>query len=607
MAVKEKKKKLSHAQNRSNILFALRQVWEVSPKYFILYFLVTFIYAPIEFLTGSFLIRLIVNGVEKSTPASTIVLYICIVAAVDLLIYAFTGYYNYIIAPAEYEKIGAHIQKKLFTKASEVELACYETPEFYDNYVRAMDEALDRVMRVMNTINNLIWRVITLVCNSFLLFAIDPVLIIFGLLPLLLGIVRRWRNKLYHDHFAAQKPIDRKIRYARRVFYLADYAKEMRVGGMYACMYEEIKAAYREYVKLLKNYGVKKAIAEFIQQFGLEVITILGAMFYAVWRTLGDGSMTIGDCIVILNSIGTVSYCLANLIQNLAEFGEHSLFLNDIRYFLDYEPKMAEDPGAPEAHGGDIEFDNVCFTYTGAEQETLHNISLKIKSGEKIALVGQNGSGKTTLIKLLLRLYDPTSGSVKLDGVDAKDYKLSSYRKNYSCVFQDFHIFAMSVKENVVLRRAEEGDDELVRAALTESGADTKVNTLEGGIDSVLTREFDEDGVNLSIGEQQKISLARVFVENSPCVVLDEPSSALDPIAEHKMFENMMRAAKGRSVIFISHRLSSAVDADRIFMLEDGSIVESGTHKELMAHGGKYAEMFSLQAANYVDTEEAVV
>jgi ATP-binding cassette subfamily B protein len=354
----------------------------------------------------------------------------------------------------------------------------------------------------------------------------------------------------------------------------------------------------------MKKYGFRIAFSNYVQRIGLEVVTILGAMFYAVWCTVSRGTMTIGDCIVILNSIGTISYCLNALVQNFAEFGEHSLFLNDVRYFLDYEPKIKDGEKCLVADGGDIEMNNVFFRYEGATNDTLKNISIKIKKGEHIALVGQNGSGKTTLVKILLRLYDPTSGEVLLNGENIKDYSVSSYRDNYSCVFQDFKVFALPVKDNVTLRRERDGDRELVEASLKESGGYDKVMTLENGIDTVLTREFDDNGANLSIGEQQKISLARIFADNAPCVILDEPSSALDPIAEHKMFENMMRASNRRTVIFISHRLSSAVDADRIYLMEDGTITESGTHHELMQKKGKYLEMFKLQAQNYIGKED---
>lgn len=600
---KEKKKRLPFKRSLSNILFALRQVWEVSPSYFIIYYVMTFVWGTLEFLEGSFLLRMIVNGIEKNTPTRIIVTFMLTIAIADVLASALNSYYWNVVSPPKYQQVSATIRKKLFRKASQVELACYETPAFYDKYMKAMDEANDRVEKVMRTIDNVIWNTISLCCNSFLLFLIDPILIIFGLLPLLLGFIRRWQNKLSHEQTAARKPIDRRVKYVRRTFYLNEYAKEMRVGGMYRRMLDELMATYRDFKSLMRKYGILRAVTQYIQKIGLEVVTILGAMLYAVWRTLGDGGMTIGDCIVILNSIGTISYCLNYMVQNLAEFGEHSLFLEDVRYFLDYEVAMPEDENAPVAEGGDIELENVSFRYTGAEEDTLHDISLKIRAGEHIALVGLNGSGKTTLVKLLLRLYDPTSGEVRLNGRSAKDYRLSSYRDNFSCVFQDFRVFSMSVTENVLLRMPREGDGKRVCAALRESGAWDKIDSLPQGLDSTLTREFDDHGINLSGGEAQKVSLARVFAEDAPCIILDEPSSALDPIAEHKMFENMMRAAKGRSVIFISHRLSSAVDADRIYLMEDGRIAEVGTHRELMARGGKYADMFRLQAKNYIGEE----
>jgi ATP-binding cassette subfamily B protein len=288
------------------------------------------------------------------------------------------------------------------------------------------------------------------------------------------------------------------------------------------------------------------------------------------------------------------------MVQYLAEFNEHALYIEDVRYFLAYEPTIKEDPTAPEAESGDVEFKNVSFKYEGAERESLRDINFRIADGERIALVGRNGSGKTTLVKLLLRLYDPTEGEVTLNGKSAKDYRLSSWRALFGSVFQDFKLFSLSVKENVVLRLPRDGDDETVTEALKESGAWKKIETLERGIESTMTREFDDEGVNLSIGEQQKVSLARIFAEKTPFVVLDEPSSALDPIAEYEMYKNMMEACENCGMIFISHRLSSAVMADRIYMLENGEVIEVGTHGELMAKNGKYADMFRKQAENYV-------
>ncbi|MBQ4511201.1 MAG: ABC transporter ATP-binding protein, partial [Clostridia bacterium] len=230
--------------------------------------------------------------------------------------------------------------------------------------------------------------------------------------------------------------------------------------------------------------------------------------------------------------------------------------------------------------------------------------SMEIGKNEKIALVGHNGAGKSTLIKLLLRLYDPTEGKISLNGISLEDLKLKEYRDMFSVVFQDFKTISLPVAENVLMRPREEGDDEKIIQALKNSGAYERIMELPNGIDTMLTKEFDKDGAVLSVGQAQKVAIAHAFVKNAPFIILDEPSSALDPVAENEMYNNMMKAGEGKAMIFISHRLSSAVSADRIYMLEQGEIVESGTHAELMKLNGKYADMFRKQAKNYVDLED---
>ena len=228
---------------------------------------------------------------------------------------------------------------------------------------------------------------------------------------------------------------------------------------------------------------------------------------------------------------------------------------------------------------------------------------MEIGKNEKIALVGHNGAGKSTLIKLLLRLYDPTEGQISLDGTTLENIKLKEYREMFSVVFQDFKTISLPVAENVLMRPREADDNEKIIMALKNSGAYERIMELPNGIDTMLTKEFDKDGAVLSVGQAQKVAIAHAFVKNAPYIILDEPSSALDPVAENEMYNNMMKAGEGKAMIFISHRLSSAVSADRIYMLEHGKIVESGTHEELMNLNGKYADMFKKQAQNYIDLE----
>lgn len=600
---KQKKEKLSFKKTLSNNLFALKAIWQGSPSYLIIYLGSSFVYGILGFLTNTYLLRKIVNEMSNGGSIDSIINYTIALSIVCLISYtALHWYWNVGSVPAV-RRIGASIERKLFRQAARVELACYETPSFYDKYVRAMDEAYNRMISVMNSLDRLIHKLISLGANSLLLFIIDPWLILFGLFPLVLGYFRRLENVAKHDFEVELKPINRRKEYIKRTFYLGEYAKEMRIGGMYSQLLLDLKDTFKQFKVILKKYGFKRMIYMYIRTTGLEIVTILGATLYAVWSTMCRGTMQVGDCIVVLSSIGTISYMLSDLMQNLAEFGEHALFLDDVRYFLDYEPKIVDGNKALPEKSGDLVVKDLCFKYEGCENDILKNINFTWKQGERIALVGSNGSGKTTLVKLLLRLYDATSGEICLNGDNIKEFKVDDYREQYSTVFQDFKVFSLNIKENVLLRKTESGDDELVSSALKESGVYDKVSTIDNGLDAILTREFDDKGVNLSVGEQQKLSLARVFATDTPFVILDEPSSALDPIAEYEMFENMMRATKGRSVIFISHRLSSAVLADKVLLMDGGEIVECGTHAELMQKGGKYAAMFHRQAENYLGSE----
>ena len=604
---KKEKKKLPLGRTVSNNWFALSAIGRASPIYLAVYLGSSLIYGILDFLSEGYLLRRIVNGLNAGEEIASILQYVAVLGLVTLICYIPLSWFWNVISPIQVRRVGAYVEKMLFRKASEVELACYENPAFYDKYVKAMDEAYNRILKVMYTLDNLIARVIALFANSILLFLIDPWLILFGLFPLLLGFFRRLENVAGHDQETAQKPINRRAEYVKRTFYLGEYAKEMRIGGMYRNMLRDLRESYRDYRAVIKKYGRKKAVYGYIQRIGLEVITVLGATLYSVWSAMHigveNGGMTVGDCIVVLGSIGTISYCLNNLVQNFAEFGEHALFLEDVRYFLDYCPTVVGGRESVPQRVDRIEVKDLSFRYEGSEKDTLKNIRFTWQRGERIALVGSNGSGKTTLVKLLLRLYDPSEGEILLDGTPIKEYSLTSYRESFSTVFQDFKMFSMSVRDNVLLRPGREGDDALVEAALWESGAADRIGRMPNGVHTILTREFDDKGENLSVGEQQKLSLARVFADRTPFVLLDEPSSALDPIAEYNMFENMMRATEGRGVIFISHRLSSAVLADRVLLMADGRIAESGTHEELLRRGGLYAEMFHRQAENYLGEE----
>ena len=599
---KKKEKDISAKRVASNTQFALNVVWESAPLYVFVYFFSTVWWGICGFLSETYALRLVVNTAQTAQGIDGVIRFVVILGIVNIVGNAVLNYFWNVTSWRETRKFTSHAEGMLFRKAAKVELACYENPTFYDKYVKAMNEIHNRIMRTFQATDGMLDKIISLTANSLLLFVIDPWLLVFALLPLVFGIFKRKEVKALYDQEDAKKPVVRRVEYVRRTFYLGEYAKEMRVGGMWRLLLEDLKTCYEEMRDIIKKHGGRRALFGYIQQVGLEVFTILGATLYAVYRTMVTGDMLVGDCLVVLGSIGSISRSINNVIQNLADFREQAHFINDVRYFLDYEPALADGDKEMPADPQVIEIKDLSFRYEGAKQDALKHINMTLHKGERIALVGANGSGKTTLVKMLLRLYDPTRGQVTVDGTDVRDLPIAAYRGAFSSVFQDFKIFSATVRQNVTLS-PEAADDEAVITALKEAGIYDKVESFEKGIDTVLTREFDDKGENLSVGEAQKVSLARVFYRNTPFVILDEPSSALDPIAEYTMFENMMRATEGRGVIFISHRLSSAVLADRVLLMEHGEITESGTHAELMEKNGTYAAMFRRQAENSLGSE----
>ncbi|MBR6558839.1 MAG: ABC transporter ATP-binding protein [Clostridia bacterium] len=584
----------------SNNLYVLGVIHRVAPSYLPTYFLWSVGNALLDFFTNVWLLREIVNRYQSGRSVQEVLWMLLLLIALNLLWYMIIDSLPSFIYPKYRQRIVERIEKELFKKASLVELECYENPEFYDKYVKALEGANGKCMDVVYTVDSLIWTLVSLFSTGTLLFFIDPLLMLFGLVPLFFSIVKNKFNKLSKEKKDESRNVERREGYVQRTFYLNEYAKEMRLCGISRLMLKKHRDAENDFRSLCKKYGFKMAVF-YLFSNSSSAVTSFAAMLYAAFRTLVTHSMLLGDCLVVFNSIDVVSWNLTRVAGVFTQFREHAMYIEDYRFFVEYQPKLKKNTDGPRVSSDTLTLDNVSFRYTGAEKDSVSDISLSIKPGEKIALVGHNGSGKTTLVKLLLHLYEPRDGSITLGGRDIGDYNSDSYRDAFTVVFQDFKMFSMSVAENVLLRPLRDGDEQTVTEALKKSGAYEKISSLDKGIATTLTREFDDEGVVLSVGEAQKVSLARIFTNGSPFVILDEPSSALDPIAEYKMFENMMEACQDRTLIFISHRLSSAVLADRVFLMENGRIIESGSHSELMKNGGKYAEMFSMQAENYAE------
>ena len=390
--------------------------------------------------------------------------------------------------------------------------------------------------------------------------------------------------------------------YSQRTVFLKDYSKDIRTSNIFSVIINRFRRAVEDNVRIIKNYGWKLFFYNMLSALFGELIPIVGTYSFASYQFINDSGLDISGFSVVLSSINSVRTTTRQIADSLASLSNVALYFQNLRDFFDYESKVVsgnEEAGEFES----IEFKNVSFKYPSAKKYSLKNVNLKINAGETVALVGVNGAGKTTFVKLLLRFYDPTEGEILYNGRNIKDYDIESLHSRFATVFQDYKTFALSVNENVICHECSEDEKELARKALEQSGAWKKVQTLQNRADTVLTREFDETGAGLSGGETQKTAVARMFARNFDVAILDEPSSALDPIAEYNMYENLVSATKNKTVLYISHRLSSAVLSDKIFVLKNGMLIESGTHSQLMEMQGEYCSMFTLQASRYKGEE----
>lgn len=592
-----------------NNLFLLSMVHEASKGRIIISILVIIAQYTSNFLFDVYMLRYVINGIQNNVSFKNLVVFVLLIVLFNTLTGILTARYNEIYAPVSDKKIYRHIQKKVFRKAEEVELSCFENTEFYDKYVKAVSEVSVRATQVLNSLSYIIGCIFNVLAMSLVIFSIDPWLTVFAILPFIVNLIFGKKfNKMNYDYNMEMQEKCRKRDYTRRVFYLSDYAKEMRLTNINKVMFKNFHESIKDIKDCIKKHGFKIGLMDYMFIAVNDIIVYLGTIIYSSYKTLVTKTMLYGDCVVVINTINSVAWSLREISDIFIQFQNHSLYIENLRCFLEHESSVAENPkGIEPPKSAVLKLENVSFKYPGSDLNTLKNINMEIKPGEKIALVGYNGSGKTTLIKLIMRMYDATEGEITLNGIPIKKIKLSSYRDMFATVFQDYKIFSLSVLENVLLKEnIDETEKSAAVTALKESGAYDKVLSLSNGIDTILTKEFAEDGAVLSGGEYQKIAIARVFVKSCDIAILDEPSSALDPIAEYKMYKAMTEACKDKTVIFISHRLSSAVLADKVYLIKGGEIADHGTHFELLKKSVVYRDMWNKQAEKYVEKAEVL-
>jgi len=498
------------------------------------------------------------------------------------------------------DKYTRHISIRVMKHAADLDLIAYEDPVFYDRLERARVQATDR-LGMIQSIGRLLQQIITAASLSVSILLFSPwllLLLIVGILPAFLG----------ESHFAflgyarnfRQTPVRRELDYLRVLGGSREAAKELKLFGLKDFLIARFTRLsdqlYRENVDLARRRLIAGSFLSMIGTAGY-----YSAYVYVIWRT-ATGSLTIGKMIFLTGAIMQASSNIQQVFSTLSSIADQALFLTDLLAFFEMRPTICSKPNAlpaPRPMVRGFEFRNVSFRYPGTSRLVLNGLNFHLRAGERVALIGENGEGKTTLVKLMTRLYDPVEGQVLLDGVDLREYSLEDLYREIGVIFQDFMRYEMTARENIAVGRIDEINNlPLLRAAADKSMANEVIARLPRDYEQMLGRRFDQ-GVDLSGGEWQKVALARAYLREAQVLILDEPTAALDARSEFEVFHRFAELTAGKTALFISHRFSTVRMADRIIVLQHGRIAEDGNHERLLNLGGRYAEMFEMQAASY--------
>ncbi len=497
------------------------------------------------------------------------------------------------------------IRVKMMNKAKTLDLSSFDMPEFYSRMENANQEVSSRPVQVMWSSFSIVSSVISFISYIVILGGImpwAPLLIILMSVPstLIHFIYRKKIFKYTRKHSKKR----RQMTYYSGLLTEKDLVKEVKLFNLADTFTLRYKTVFKEYFKGMKSLILKEGIWGFFA-CAVELAVHCVLLVSIAWDVFIK-KLTVGDFSLYSGALLAISNGVEAIISTSAGIYEGTLFIDNLIVFMNEEtnitPSLSEPRRVNKGQGHEIVFENVSFAYPKMDRFVLKNLNFTIKSGETIALIGLNGAGKTTLIKLLTRLYDPSEGRILLDGHDIKEYDVKDLYSIFGIIFQDFGKFAFTIAENIGFGQIERVDDiEAIKEAAKQSDATAFISKLEKGFDTNLMRIFEDESTELSVGQWQKIAVARAFFRESDIMILDEPTAALDAIAEQEIFNQFDKLRGNKTTIFVSHRLSSATLADKIIVINYGEIVEMGKHRELLALNGKYAELFNAQAQRYLE------
>jgi ATP-binding cassette subfamily B protein len=590
---------------------AIGLVWQSAPRWTVASGLLLIVQGIVPLL-GLYLTKQLVDTIawasglaDRSAAFGQVGVLVALLAGTALLSTALDALVT-LVGEAQGQAVTDHMLQLLHAKAIEVDLEYYENPQYHDTLHRAQQDAPTRPTRIVHGLLQLGQSVVSLVGIGVVIATLHwgvALLLLAASLPGILG--RVYSSREVFDWRRSRTATERQAHYFNVLLTLPDFAKEIRLfqlGPHFAHRARELRQQlFRERLGI----GRRRTLREFETQ-AISLLPVYGSCGYVAYQTV-LGGISLGGLVMYFQAFQRAQTGLRTALTSLTGLYEDSLFIANLYEFLDLRPKVVATPTPrpfPRPMREGISLEHVSFNYPASQREALIDVSLAIRPGEIVAIVGANGSGKTTLIKLLCRLYDPNCGSIRIDGIDLREFRTADLRSAISVVFQDYGCYYLTARENIWFGDlAVAPDDPRVQTAAEQSGAESVIARLPRGYETFLGK-YMEDGENISVGEWQKVALARAFLRDAQVLVLDEPTSALDPAAEAEVFARFRQLIGGRAAVVISHRLSTVRLADRIYVFEDGRVVESGSHDTLMRESGRYAHLFETQALYY--REEAL-
>ena len=524
-------------------------------------------------------------------------------AAVSLLLSYLECRIDWMDKAVEDNRIVSRVKNDFYEKTASVDMNDSDDPAFYEKMFRALNSSVCRIPELANTVELILTSASTIVILGVTTVFVEPVIVPVAILSAVIGFLAN--NRIVRKSHKADTDCAgyaRKMSYVERILYQKEYFEDLKTSDSTDFVLGKLDSSVNGYVGIMKKARRSIALLDVVKNWQLYLFTYGLVALFAGYKVI-SGITGISLFTSIIYSAVTISTSVQAFLFGYSQLTEHSLYAEYLREILEYRGSMEtpDNPAQIVKGSHSVELKNVSFRYNGSDDYVIRNVSMAVRKGEKIALVGENGAGKTTLARLILRLYDPQEGSLLLDGTDYRDYDVKELRKEFSVVLQDHRTLAFPLGENVCRDEITDENTEKINGAIRASGLGEKVSQLKDGIFTPVSTEFDENGVQLSGGQRQKLAIARAVYTGAGVIVMDEPSSSLDPRSEYEMYRMLNQISQDKTVILISHKLYSVKDADVIYYVENGSIAEQGSHRQLMDLNGKYASLFRVQASQYSD------